>query len=227
MLLALNNLTDMKVNANNGSGDATIEIGPGNRWEDVYGALEPYGLYSIGGRMKVVGVPGLSLIGGMHYFNNKYGYSMDQMISYDVVLGNGTQVVATATENPDLFWALKGGALNFGIVTKFTMKAYYVPKVSTTMQLYNASYTEDYINAFVDMALNNNGEIGAGSVYSIQYNATTKVLESSIMGIEESEISPPSRFVNFSAIPAETRINNVTTPAYWHSTLESPNQYMR
>lgn len=61
-------------------------------------------------------VVGLSLIGGVSYFLNRYGFTMDNIVSYDVVLGNGTQVVASAASNPDLFWALKGGSSNFGIV---------------------------------------------------------------------------------------------------------------
>jgi len=62
-------------------------------------------LYCIGGRLKTIGVPGLELIGGFHYLINKYGMAMDNVLSYDVVLGNGTQVIANSTSNPDLFWA--------------------------------------------------------------------------------------------------------------------------
>lgn len=87
VLLALNNLTDLTI-ANDNS---TVEVGPGNRWVDVYSALSPRGLYCIGGRLKTIGVPGLELIGGSHYLINKYGMAMDNIVSYDVVLGNGTQ----------------------------------------------------------------------------------------------------------------------------------------
>lgn len=69
--------------------------------------------------MKIIGVSGLSLIGGFHYLTNKYGFAMDNIMSYEVVLGNGTQVVANTTSYIDLFWVLKGGANNFGVVTKF------------------------------------------------------------------------------------------------------------
>ncbi|GAP92497.1 putative FAD binding domain-containing protein [Rosellinia necatrix] len=227
VLLGLNSLTDIKVNSDNATGDATIELGPGNRWVDVYNALQPYGLYAVGGRLKTIGVPGLSLIGGFHYFNNKYGMTMDQHISYDVVLGNGTQVVANATSNPDLFWALKGGGSNFGIVTKFTMKAYSIPLVSTTIQTFNESGAEDFITATVNLAENNPPDIAAGCVLSITYNATTKDVSASLLGVEDSAISPPSRFANFSAIPSEMAINRVISPAEWHSPLESPNQLFR
>ncbi|KAH6648046.1 FAD binding domain protein [Truncatella angustata] len=227
VLLALNGLTELNVNNDTAGDSPTIEIGPGNRWVDVYGALEPYGLYAVGGRLKTIGVPGLSLIGGFHYFNNKYGMSMDQHVSYDVVLGNGSQVVANATSNPDLFWALKGGANNFGIVTKFTMKAYRIPFLSTTIQNFNESNVEDFIAATADLAANNPADIAAGAVISIQYNATTKVVAASVLGVEESLVSPPQRFANFSAIPSTLAINNVTTPTQWHSQFDTPNQMFR
>ncbi|KAI0538640.1 FAD binding domain protein [Xylaria digitata] len=227
VLLALNGLKHIKVNSNNVTNDATVEIGPGNKWVDVYTALEPYGLYAVGGRLKTIGVPGLSLIGGFHYFNNKYGMTMDQMVSYDVVLGNGTQVIANTTSNPDLFWALKGGANNFGIVTKFTMKAYRIPRVSTTIQTFNDSGAEDFIAATVNLAENNTPDVAAGAVISISYNATTKDISTSLLGVEDSSVSPPSRFANFSAIPSEMTINRIITPAEWHSQLESPNQMFR
>jgi FAD/FMN-containing dehydrogenase len=89
--------------------------------------------------MKTIGVPGLTLIGGFHYFVNKYGYVMDNVVSYDIVLGNGTQTVANAISNPDLFWALKGGANNFGVVTKFVLKTYPITQLSATIQNFNES----------------------------------------------------------------------------------------
>lgn len=65
--------------------------------------------------------------------NNKYGMAMDNVVSYDVVLGNGTQVVANSASNRDLFWALKGGFSYFDIVTKFTIKTLKIPYISTTV----------------------------------------------------------------------------------------------
>lgn len=177
--------------------------------------------------MATIGVPGLSLIGGFHYFNNKYGMTMDQHVSYDVVLGNGTQVVANATSNPDLFWALKGGANNFGVVTKFTMKTIPIPLISTTIQNFNESGVADFIAATVDLAENNPPDIAAGAIISIQYNATTKVVAASVLGVEEGTVSPPTRFANFSAIPSELALNNVVSPIAWHSQLDTPFQMFR
>jgi len=193
----------------------------------VYTALGEYGLYCIGGRLKTIGVPGLELIGGFHYLINKYGMAMDNVLSYDVVLGNGTQVVANSTSNPDLFWALKGGANNFGIVTKFTIKALPIPQISTTIQQFNESAMPDFIAATVDMAENDPADIAAGSVISVTYNQTTKEISPSLLGVQEGTESPPSRFANFSAIPSVLTLNNVLTPLQWHAQLDSPFQMFR
>ncbi|KAI1633023.1 putative FAD-binding oxidoreductase [Biscogniauxia mediterranea] len=223
VLLALNNMTDMVVDEE----ASTIAVRPGNTWEDVYGALDPYGLYTNGGRLKTIGVPGLTLIGGFHYFINKFGYTMDSVKSYDIVLGNGTQVVANSTSNSDLFWALKGGANNFGIVTKFVLQAFKIPKISTTIQTFDEASIEKFIQATSAMTLQNDGEIGAGSVVSINYNATTNVVSGLLLGVQEGTESPPSRFAAYTSIPPVSQLNNVTTPKVWHSDKDTPNQLFR
>lgn len=153
--------------------------------------------------------------------------AMDNVLSYNLVLGNGTQIIANATSNPDLFWALKGGANNFGIVTKFTVKALAIPLISTTIQVFNDSTVSEFIAAAVNMADNNPGDIGAGSVISITYNTTTKTASPSLLGVQEGTESPPSRFANFSAIESVQTINKVQAPLEWHEQLDSPNQMFR
>ncbi|KIM96203.1 hypothetical protein OIDMADRAFT_44918 [Oidiodendron maius Zn] len=222
VLITLSKFTEYTVN------NDTIEVGPGMTWYDVYEALEPYGRAAIGGRLKTIGVPGLTLIGGVHYFINKYGYAMDNVVNYDVVLGNGTQVKANRISHPDLFWALKGGANNFGLVTKFTLKTYHIPQISTTIQLYNESYIKDFIKATCELAsLDDPEPIAAGAVITVQYNATTKVVGASILGVQAGVSNPPSQFTNFSTIPGEIKINNVTTLQQWASGLDTPKQMFR
>ncbi|KAK6206536.1 hypothetical protein LQW54_007606 [Pestalotiopsis sp. IQ-011] len=223
VLVSLSLLNTTTVNAD----DSTIEVGPGNRLVDVYDALDEYGLYTIGGRLKTIGVPGLTLIGGFHYFINKHGFTMDNVKTYDVVLGNGTQVVANKTDNPELFWALKGGANNFGLVTKFTLQAYPIANVSVTLQNYNESAVPAFIQATVDLVNNDGPDIAVGSVVTINYNATTKEFGALLMGMQEGTESPPSRFASFSAIPATSVVNEVVSPKTWHAQLDTPNQLFR
>ncbi|RMZ77570.1 hypothetical protein DV737_g4251, partial [Chaetothyriales sp. CBS 132003] len=225
VLVALSGLSKSTVFAN--GNQSTIAVGPGNKWVDVYTALDPYGLYTIGGRLKTIGVPGLSLIGGFHYFNNKYGWTMDNVVSYDIVLGNGTLITANRSSHNDLFWALKGGANNFGIVTNFVLRAYEIPKISVQVQTWNESAVPDFIKAVCDFAENDDPSIGAGAVITIQYNATTKVVTPSLLGVQEGLESPPSRFRKFASIPALQTFQNVTTPLQWASTLDTPNQMFR
>ncbi|EHK98426.1 putative 6-hydroxy-D-nicotine oxidase [Glarea lozoyensis 74030] len=146
ILLAFDQMTSITVNTE----ASTVDVSPGNRWVDVYQALNATGAYAIGGRLKTIGVAGLALIGGHHYWNNKYGFAMDNVVNYEVVLGNGTQVSANNATNHDLFWALKGGANNFGIVTKFTMKTHQVPLISTTALTYSEEQVPGFITAVVD-----------------------------------------------------------------------------
>ncbi|EED78329.1 predicted protein [Postia placenta Mad-698-R] len=91
------------------SDSQTVDIGSGLIWDDVYAALEPYGVNVVGGRVTGVGVAGFTLGGVM---------------AYQLVLPNGTISDITASSNPDLFFALKGGFNNFGIVTQFTLKTF-------------------------------------------------------------------------------------------------------
>ena len=221
--MTLNALNTTTVSADKTS----ITVGPGNTWVDVYQTLSPHGMYAIGGRLKTIGVPGLTLIGGFHYFNNKYGYAMDNVLSYDVVLADGSLVTASARSNPNLFWALKGGANNFGVVTKFVLKTFTAPLVSTTIQAFSEPQIAAYVKAVCDFTVSDDASVGAGAVFTIQYNTTSRALSASILGLQEGTASPPSRFENFSTIPALQRINNVMTPLQWASRLDTPNQMFR
>ncbi|PWY83398.1 FAD binding domain protein [Aspergillus heteromorphus CBS 117.55] len=102
----------------------SVTIGAGCRWIDVLDVLDPMGLGVVGGRSNVVGVAGFTLGGGISFYTPQYGLACSNVFSYDVVLASGEIVTATATSHPDLWRALKGGANNFGIVTRFTMRCF-------------------------------------------------------------------------------------------------------
>lgn len=106
------------------SDSQTVDIGSGLIWDDVYAALEPYGVNVVGGRVTGVGVAGFILGGGFSFLSNQYGLTVDTVMAYQLVLPNGTISDFTASSNPDLFFALKGGFNNFGIVTQFTLKTF-------------------------------------------------------------------------------------------------------
>ncbi|KAF1848040.1 FAD-binding domain-containing protein [Cucurbitaria berberidis CBS 394.84] len=124
----------------------TADIGPGNRWVDVYTTLEKSSVGVVGGRMAPVGVPGLLLGGGISFFSNKLGWACDNIASYEVVTASGIVVTASATSFPDLYWALRGGGNNFGIVTNFKLNAFPLGKMWGGQRI----YTENNFPAVLD-----------------------------------------------------------------------------
>ena len=108
-------------------GRGIASVGPGSRWIHVYEYLEPYGLGVLGGRVPPVGVGGLITGGGLSFFSTARGLACDNVAAFQVVLADSSIVIASATENKDLFWALKGGSNNFGIVTRFDLYTVPIP----------------------------------------------------------------------------------------------------
>ncbi len=101
-----------------------VRIGGGATWGRVAAALAPHGLAISSGDTKSVGVGGLTLTGGIGWKVRKYGLALDQVVAADVVIADGAVVHASAQENPELFWAIRGGGGNFGIVTAFEFVAH-------------------------------------------------------------------------------------------------------
>src|SRR5262249_15456881 len=102
----------------------TVLVGAGCRWADVDHATHAFGLAVPSGVISNTGVAGLTLGGGMGHLTRKYGLTIDNLLAVDMVLADGSFVVASAEENPDLFWAVRGGGGNFGVVTSFLFEAH-------------------------------------------------------------------------------------------------------
>ncbi|KAF9455883.1 FAD-binding domain-containing protein [Collybia nuda] len=102
----------------------TVDIGSGLTWDQVYAALEPYNVSVVGARATGVGVGGFLLGGGYSYKTNQYGLAVDSIVAMEVVLPTGQVKTITYTSDEDLFFALRGGGNNFGIVTKFTLRTH-------------------------------------------------------------------------------------------------------
>ncbi|KAI8664698.1 hypothetical protein NCS56_00903500 [Fusarium sp. Ph1] len=102
----------------------TIKADGGCIWEDVDYAAAKYGLATVGGTVNHTGVGGLTLGGGYGWLTGKYGLTIDNLLGAEVVLADGRILQTSETENPDLFWALRGAGQSFGVATNFTFRGY-------------------------------------------------------------------------------------------------------
>ncbi|KAH7304287.1 putative oxidoreductase [Stachybotrys elegans] len=103
---------------------SSISVGPGASWDNIYSMLDPLGLSVSGGRVAGVGAGGLTLGGGISYFGPREGFTCSQALSFQVVLADGRIVEANERQNADLWWGLRGGSNNFGVVTRITLRTF-------------------------------------------------------------------------------------------------------
>ena len=109
--------------------DRTVQVESGCTWGEVDHATHVFGLAVPSGIISTTGVAGLTLGGGHGYLTRKFGLTIDNLLEADLVLADGSFVTVNADENEDLYWAIRGGGGNFGVVTSFTFKAHPVSTV--------------------------------------------------------------------------------------------------
>jgi FAD/FMN-containing dehydrogenase len=114
----------------------TVRAEGGVLWRELDRETQVFGLATTGGTVSNTGIAGLTLGGGLGWLMGKHGLTIDNVISVDVVTADGMFRQANATENPDLFWALRGGGGNFGVVTSFEYRLHPVTEVLGGLLLY-------------------------------------------------------------------------------------------
>lgn len=129
----------------------TVRVEAGCTWGEVNDALQAHGLAATGGFVSITGVSGLTLGGGLGWLVRKHGLALDNLLSAEVVLADGRQVTASDRENEDLFWAIRGGGGNFGIVTCFEFQAHALDTVLAGIVLHPATAAAGAIRRWRDL----------------------------------------------------------------------------
>ncbi len=134
-------------------------VQPGLTWGEYAGQAQAYGLATSSGDMGSVGVGGLALGGGIGWLVRKHGLTIDSLLSVDVVTADGRLLTASADENPELFWALRGGGGNFGVATSFELQLQPVGPVLGGAVFYPAAGAKDLLQAYGCLALEARDEL--------------------------------------------------------------------
>jgi FAD/FMN-containing dehydrogenase len=117
----------------------TVRVQGGATWGDVDRETQLFGLATPGGVVSTTGVAGLTLHGGFGWLRRKHGYSVDNLLAVEIVTADGRARIASETENPDLFWAVRGSGSNFGVVTAFEFRLHPIgPVVAFAAPFYPA-----------------------------------------------------------------------------------------
>src|SRR3954447_5965807 len=129
-----------------------VRVGGGVTWAAVDAATQAHGLATVGGRVSSTGVAGLALGGGSGWLERKHGLTVDNMLAVELVTARGDLVRASADEHPELFWALRGGGGNFGVVTAIELALHPVgPEVLAGLVLHPAERGRELMRRFRDV----------------------------------------------------------------------------
>ncbi|HEY0898126.1 MAG TPA: FAD-binding oxidoreductase [Sphingobacteriaceae bacterium] len=129
----------------------TVVVGGGCTWGDVDHATHAFGLAVPSGIISTTGVGGLALGGGLGHLTRKCGLTIDNILSVDMVLADGTYVTANEESHPDLFWAIRGGGGNFGVITAFTFRLHDIHTIYGGPMLYEMEDAEEVLRWYQDL----------------------------------------------------------------------------
>ncbi len=156
MVLDLGSLTGIEIDPVN----RTARVEGGCLWREFDQAAHAFGLATPGGVNSTTGVGGLTLGGGIGYLTRKYGLSCDNVLSAEVVTADGGLLTVGPDEHPDLFWALRGGGGNFGVVTSFEFRLHPVETVFGGVVFYPIERAEDVLRFYVDLIADATEDLG-------------------------------------------------------------------
>ncbi|KAF2007361.1 FAD-binding domain-containing protein [Amniculicola lignicola CBS 123094] len=190
----------------------TVRVGPGNRWEDVQKVLDNQGVVVVGGRIGNVGVGGLVLGGGMSFLSPQYGWAVNNVVEFEVVLANGTIVTASTSSHPNLYKALKAGGNNYGIVTAYTLVAHPQGQIWGGTVVFTADKADTLLAALRDFTEENPDE-KASILMTAELTAFGAVDVWIVFLFYDGPTPPPGTFDAF--IKTGPLINNCKKRSYY------------
>jgi hypothetical protein len=148
VIVRTSSLTDVEVDTERG----IVRVGGGTLWEPAVDAAAAVGQAVLHGSSPDVGIAGYSLGGGMGWYARKLGLAANSLTAVEVVIGDGTLVRADATTNPELFWAVRGGGGNFGVVTALEFQMYPIETAYAGMLVWDQAHAEAVLRAWSQWA---------------------------------------------------------------------------
>ncbi|KAI0809923.1 putative oxidoreductase [Xylaria sp. FL0064] len=215
---------------------SSVSVGAGATWDLVYGELDPLGLSVAGGRVSGVGVGGLTLGGSISYFSPREGWTCSQATAFEVVLANGSIVEANENENTDLWWGLRGGSNNLGIVTRIDFRTFEQGLLWYSMTFNPLTEVEKLIKIYADIMAPQNYDVNASYLTGWAYVATQgiTVTLNQLIYTQPSGNATPAYFKPILDLPSintgisGTVVGNMSTLAAKSATMQVPQaaQYM-
>lgn len=146
-------------------GSGTVRVEGGALMSHLDRATQPHGLATTGGRVSTTGVGGFVLGGGTGWLDRAFGLAVDNLLGVELVTSDGSQVLATDHENPELFWALHGGGGNFGVAAALTLKLHPLPEFSIALLTYRPDTGPDAVRTYREIIEAAAPEAGGGITY--------------------------------------------------------------